>query len=130
MSFTENDEGTACQDRYRTLGTELRIEDMSTERNDEPQYLAHSAPVFRTDGEPVLDKRNFQGMRTRKSSGSSNSPHGMMGSNDGNILKSIILHLIKYPRRLNRAEAKSENYNLRANYIPRLGRKRSYPGKK
>nr|XP_042900504.1 uncharacterized protein LOC110282268 [Parasteatoda tepidariorum] len=48
-------------------------------------------------------------------------------SYDGNILKTLLLHLIKYPRRLNRAEGKSENYSLRANYIPRLGRKRNYP---
>ncbi|CAL1267145.1 unnamed protein product [Larinioides sclopetarius] len=130
-SSKDRGEGISCRQRYKALGTELQVGDINTEGYDE--MPPHTASVYRTDGEPVLYERILQGLhkRTRKSTGES-SHHNVMSydSNEGDILKSIILHLIKYPRRLNRAEAKSENYNLRANYIPRLGRKRSYPGKK
>ncbi|GFU39632.1 uncharacterized protein NPIL_138201 [Nephila pilipes] len=110
--------------RQRSRGTSFELEDPSTEAN--VLTLPHSAPIYRTDGEPVLYKRAIRGIQKRKTTDSSSLGYD---SNEGDILKSIILHLIKYPRRLNRAEAKSENYNLRANYIPRLGRKRS-SGKK
>ncbi|GFU87023.1 uncharacterized protein TNCV_4840691 [Trichonephila clavipes] len=110
-----------CTQRSRGPSFEL-----GPEANVLTQGFAHSAPVYRTDGEPVLYKRIIQGVEKRKFAESSSLGYD---SKEGDILKSIILHLIKYPQRLNRAEAKSENYNLRANYIPRLGRKRS-SGKK
>ncbi|GFY67349.1 uncharacterized protein TNIN_162791 [Trichonephila inaurata madagascariensis] len=102
--------GSASLLKERSRGTSFQLGDLT-------QGFPHSAPVYRTHG----DKRIIQGVAESSSLG--------YDSKEADILKSIILHLIKYPRRLNRAEAKSENYNLRANYIPRLGRKRS-SGKK
>ncbi|GFQ91670.1 uncharacterized protein TNCT_200161 [Trichonephila clavata] len=110
--------------RQRSRGPSFELGDPSTEANVLTPNFPQSAPVYRTDGEPVLYKRIVEGIEKRKLAESSS-----LGYDSKEILKSIIWHLIKYPRRLNRAEAKSENYNLRANYIPRLGRKRS-SGKK
>ncbi|KFM79114.1 hypothetical protein X975_01756, partial [Stegodyphus mimosarum] len=46
-------------------------------------------------------------------------------SNPDYNIKSLCLHFNKYPPRANRADTKTENYHLRASFIPRLGKKSS-----